>query len=57
MIQQMGDKATAKATMKDAGVPTIPGSEGVIESFEECKKLAKKTKYPVMLKATAGGGG
>ena len=57
MIQQMGDKATAKATMKAAGVPTIPGSEGIIESFDECKKLAKKAKYPVMLKATAGGGG
>ena len=57
MIQQMGDNATAKATMKAAGVPTIPGSEGIIESFDECKKLAKKAKYPVMLKATAGGGG
>ena len=57
MIQQMGDKATAKATMKAAGVPTIPGSEGIIPTFEECKKLAKKAKYPVMLKATAGGGG
>jgi acetyl-CoA carboxylase biotin carboxylase subunit len=57
MIQQMGDKATAKATMKEAGVPTIPGSEGIIPSFDECKKLAKKVGYPVMLKATAGGGG
>ena len=53
----MGDKATAKATMKAAGVPTIPGSEGLIEDFTECKKLAKKIGYPVMLKATAGGGG
>ena len=57
MIQQMGDKATAKATMKAAGVPTIPGSEGIIPSFKECKKLAKQVGYPVMLKATAGGGG
>ena len=57
MIQQMGDKATAKATMKAAGVPTIPGSEGIIPSFKDCQILAKKTGYPVMLKATAGGGG
>jgi len=57
MIQQMGDKATAKATMKAAGVPTIPGSEGIIASFEDCQKLAKEMGYPVMLKATAGGGG
>jgi acetyl-CoA carboxylase biotin carboxylase subunit len=57
MIEKMGDKATAKATMKAAGVPTIPGSEGLIEDFTECKKLAKKIGYPVMLKATAGGGG
>ena len=57
MIEKMGDKATAKATMKAAGVPTIPGSEGIIESFNQAKKIAKKTGYPVMLKATAGGGG
>ena len=57
MIEQMGDKATAKATMKAAGVPTIPGSEGILESFDQAKKIAKKTGYPVMLKATAGGGG
>lgn len=57
MIQNMGDKATAKATMKKAGVPTIPGSEGLLSSLEEGKKLAKKIKYPVILKATAGGGG
>lgn len=56
-IDKMGDKATAKATMKEAGVPTIPGSEGLLESFEQAKKLAKKMGYPVMLKATAGGGG
>ena len=57
MINKMGDKATAKATMKAAGVPTIPGSEGLIKDFAQCKKLAKKVGYPVMLKATAGGGG
>ena len=57
MIEKMGDKATAKATMKEAGVPTIPGSEGILESFDQAKKVAKKTGYPVMLKATAGGGG
>lgn len=57
MIDQMGDKATAKATMKAAGVPTIPGSDGLIDDFAACKKLAKKVGYPVMLKATAGGGG
>jgi len=57
MIDRMGDKAAAKATMKAAGVPCVPGSEGIIENFEDCKKVAKKTGYPVMLKATAGGGG
>ena len=57
MIEKMGDKATAKATMKAAGVPTIPGSEGILESFDQAKKIAKKIGYPVMLKATAGGGG
>lgn len=57
MINQMGDKATAKDTMKKAGVPTIPGSEGLLESIEEGMTIAKKIKYPVMLKATAGGGG
>ncbi|TQI69268.1 acetyl-CoA carboxylase biotin carboxylase subunit [Gramella sp. Hel_I_59] len=57
MISKMGDKATAKATMRAAGVPCVPGSEGIIEDFKECKKLAKEIGYPVMLKATAGGGG
>lgn len=57
MIDKMGDKATAKATMKAAGVPTIPGSEGLLESLDQAKKLAKEMGYPVMLKATAGGGG
>jgi acetyl-CoA carboxylase biotin carboxylase subunit len=57
MIEAMGDKASAKATMKKAGVPTIPGNEGILENLEEAKKIAKKIGYPVMLKATAGGGG
>jgi acetyl-CoA carboxylase biotin carboxylase subunit len=57
MIDRMGDKANAKATMKAAGVPCVPGSEGVIETFDDCKKVAKETGYPVMLKASAGGGG
>lgn len=57
MIDRMGDKASAKATMKAAGVPCVPGSEGVIPDFETCKKLAVETGYPVMLKASAGGGG
>ncbi len=56
-IDQMGDKATAKATMKRAGVPCVPGSDGVIETFEDAKKAAKEIGYPVMIKATAGGGG
>jgi acetyl-CoA carboxylase biotin carboxylase subunit len=57
MINGMGDKAAAKTTMKKAGVPTIPGSKGIIETYEECEKIAKEVGYPVMLKATAGGGG
>ena len=57
MINQMGDKANAKSTMKAAGVPCVPGSEGVIADFKECEKLAIETGYPVMLKASAGGGG
>ena len=57
MINQMGDKASAKSTMKAAGVPTIPGSEGILKDFEETQKLAAEMGYPVMLKATAGGGG
>jgi acetyl-CoA carboxylase, biotin carboxylase subunit len=57
MINAMGDKATAKATMKKAGVPTIPGSEGLLDSIKDGIKIANKIKYPVILKATAGGGG
>ena len=57
MIDRMGDKASAKATMKAAGVPCVPGSDGLLESFEQAQKLSKEIGYPVMLKATAGGGG
>lgn len=57
MINSMGDKATAKANMKKAGVPVVPGSDGLLSTLEEGKKLAAKIKYPVILKATAGGGG
>jgi len=57
MISKMGDKATAKATMRAAGVPCVPGSEGIIKDFKECLSLAKEIGFPVMLKATAGGGG
>jgi len=57
MISKMGDKASARATMKAAGVPIIPGSEGILELYEDAEKLADEMKYPVMLKATAGGGG
>jgi len=57
MIEKMGDKASAISTMKEAGIPTIPGSEGVVETLDEAKKIAKKIGYPIMIKATAGGGG
>ena len=57
MIDKMGDKASAKATMIAAGVPCIPGSDGILDTFKETEKLAKEMGYPVMLKATAGGGG
>ncbi len=57
MINAMGDKITAKETMIKAGVPCIPGSEGLVETVAEAKKQAKKIGYPVILKATAGGGG
>ena len=56
-IDGMGDKSNAKDTMKKAGVPTIPGSEGLLTSVEEGLKIAGEIKYPVILKATAGGGG
>jgi acetyl-CoA carboxylase biotin carboxylase subunit len=57
MINKMGDKITAKETMIRAGVPVVPGGEGLLESVEQTKQLAKEIGYPVILKATAGGGG
>ena len=57
IIEAMGDKAKAKETMKVAGVPIIPGGDGVLSNPNEAKKLASNLGYPVMLKATAGGGG
>ncbi len=57
MIRKMGDKITAKETMVAANVPVIPGSEGLINSIPEGKEIAKGIKYPIILKATAGGGG
>ncbi|MEY4038117.1 MAG: hypothetical protein RIR67_427 [Bacteroidota bacterium] len=57
MIDRMGDKASAKATMIEAGVPCVPGSVGILESYEQAAELANQFGYPVMLKATAGGGG
>ncbi len=56
-IDKMGDKATAKATMNEAGVPCVPGSEGLLDSLDHAYKTAKAIGYPVMMKATAGGGG
>ncbi|HCT22275.1 MAG TPA: acetyl-CoA carboxylase biotin carboxylase subunit, partial [Chitinophagaceae bacterium] len=57
MINAMGDKITAKETMIKAGVPVVPGSGGLLKDLEEAKSVAKEIGYPVMLKATAGGGG
>jgi acetyl-CoA carboxylase, biotin carboxylase subunit len=56
-MRLMGDKSTAKETMQKAGVPTVPGSDGLVESDKDGLELAKKIGYPVMIKATAGGGG
>ena len=56
-IERMGDKANAKATMKAAGVPCVPGSDGLIDSYETAATIAEEIGYPVMIKATAGGGG
>lgn len=57
MIDRMGDKASAKATMIEAGVPCVPGSVGILESYEQALQLSRDFGFPVMLKATAGGGG
>ena len=56
-IMSMGDKATAKATMRAAGVPVVPGSDGLLDTIEEGKQMALEIGYPVIIKATAGGGG
>lgn len=57
MISAMGDKMTAKETMIKAGVPVVPGGDGLLQSLDEAKGIAKQMGYPVILKATAGGGG
>ena len=57
MINSMGDKITAKETMIKAGVPVVPGGEGLLQSVDEAKGIAKNMGYPIILKATAGGGG
>jgi acetyl-CoA carboxylase, biotin carboxylase subunit len=56
-IRKMGDKAFAKVTMKKCGVPVVPGSEGIVSTIEDAKRIAEEIGYPVMLKASAGGGG
>lgn len=56
-IEMLGDKASAKDTMKKAGVPVIPGSDGVVKTLAEAKTLCEEIGYPVMVKASAGGGG
>jgi acetyl-CoA carboxylase, biotin carboxylase subunit len=57
MINSMGDKITAKETMIRAGVPVVPGGDGLLQSLDEAKRVAGEMSYPVILKATAGGGG
>ncbi|PIO48840.1 MAG: acetyl-CoA carboxylase biotin carboxylase subunit [[Chlorobium] sp. 445] len=57
MIRKMGDKNTAKDTMKAANVPTIPGSDGLVEKVEHAREIARAMGYPIIIKATAGGGG
>lgn len=56
-IEKMGDKSTAKATMKTAGVPTVPGTEGLVDNPDDAVKVAEEIGFPVIIKATAGGGG
>ncbi|MHC4925447.1 MAG: ATP-binding protein, partial [Planctomycetota bacterium] len=56
-IRSMGDKATARKTMMESGVPTVPGSEGIVETEEEAVRVADEIGFPIMIKASAGGGG
>lgn len=56
-IEQMGDKSVARETMMRCGVPTVPGSDGTVDSVEEAEEFARKVGYPVLIKASAGGGG
>ena len=56
-IKLMGDKITAKKTMKDLGVPCVPGSDGIIKNFEQAREVTKNIGYPIIIKASAGGGG
>ena len=56
-IERMGDKSSARETMKACGVPTVPGSDGCIDTVEEARQFAERVGYPVLIKATAGGGG
>ncbi len=57
VIQQMGDKARAKALMKESNVPVVPGSDGIVESLDQAREIAEQTGFPLMIKASAGGGG
>jgi acetyl-CoA carboxylase biotin carboxylase subunit len=57
VIERMGNKAEARRTMRDAGVPLLPGTDGVIQSLGEARQAARKIGYPVLIKAAAGGGG
>ena len=56
-IDRMGDKAAARETMTMCGVPTVPGSDGVVESVDDAREFAERVGYPVLIKASAGGGG
>src|SRR5690606_40682938 len=57
VIRRMGDKAVARQLAKEAGVPTTPGSDGVIDTIGEARAVAERVGYPLLLKAVAGGGG
>jgi len=57
LIRLMGDKARALSTMKSVGVPTLPGSEGIVETLEQAQSVVRRISFPVIIKAVAGGGG